>query len=254
VSPILEFDARGALDSDLRRAVEVSLEVNNEEPILGDVDLPSSEEIKQRVFSYYATQQRAVTVEDYQAITYAMPPSYGSIKRCSIQRDFNAFKRNLNMYLVSEDSDGLLTATNSTLKQNLKTWLSRYKMINDTIDLLDARVVNFGIQFILVADYSENKFNVLSAGTARLRNYFANLQFDIGESLYISDVYQELRRVPGVIDVLDVKIIPQVGGVYSDANFNFTERLSPDGRYITSEKDTIFEIKYPNVDIQGSIT
>jgi hypothetical protein len=252
--PIVEFDAQGALDSDLRAAVMASLEVNNEEPILGDVDLPSPEEIKQRIFSYYATQQRAVTVEDYQAITYAMPPSYGSIRRCSVQRDFDAFKRNLNMYLISQDRAGLLTATNSTLKQNLKTWLSRYKMINDTIDLLDARVVNFGIEFIVVADYSENKFNVLSAATARLRNYFANLQFDIGESLYISDVYKELQRVPGVIDVLDVKIVPQVGGVYSDANFDFTERLSPDGRYITSEKDTIFEIKYPNIDIQGSIT
>jgi hypothetical protein len=127
-------------------------------------------------------------------------------------------------------------------------------MINDTIDLLDARVVNFGIQFILVADYSENKFNVLSAATARLRNYFVNLQFDIGESLYISEVYKELQRVPGVIDVIDVKIVPQVGGVYSDANFDFAARLSPDGRYITAEKDSIFEIKYANVDIQGSIT
>jgi len=253
-SPILEFDNRGALDGNLRTTVLASLEVNNEEPILGDVELPSPEEIKQRVFSYYATQQRAVTVEDYQAITYAMPPSYGSIKRCSVQRDFNAFKRNLNMYLVSEDSSGLLTATNSTLKQNLKTWLSRYKMINDTIDLLDARVVNFGIQFILVADYSENKFNVLSAATARLRNYFVNLQFDIGESLYISEVYKEIQRVPGVIDVIDVKIIPQVGGAYSDANFDFAAKLSPDGRYITAEKDSIFELKYPNIDIQGSIT
>jgi len=253
-SPILEFDNRGALDGNLRATVLASLEVNNEEPILGDVELPSPEEIKQRVFSYYATQQRAVTVEDYQAITYAMPPSYGSIKRCSVQRDFNAFKRNLNMYLVSEDSSGLLTATNSTLKQNLKTWLSRYKMINDTIDLLDARVVNFGIQFILVADYSENKFNVLSAATARLRNYFVNLQFDIGESLYISEVYKEIQRVPGVIDVIDVKIIPQVGGTYSDANFDFAAKLSPDGRYITAEKDSIFELKYPNIDIQGSIT
>jgi hypothetical protein len=253
-SPILQFDNRGALDGDLRSSVESSLEVNNEEPILGDASLPSAEEVKQRVFSYYATQQRAVTVEDYQAITYAMPPSYGSVKRCVIRRDFNAFKRNLNMYVISEGRTGLLTATNSTIKQNLKTWLSRYKMINDTIDILDAQVVNFGIQYIVVPDYSENKFNVLSAASARLRNYFSNLQFDIGESLYITEVYKELQKVPGIIDVLDVKIVPQVGGIYSDANFDFADKLSPDGRYITAEKNSIFEIKYPNVDIQGSIT
>jgi hypothetical protein len=252
-SPIVQFENQGSLDSALRAAVVGSLEVNNEEPILGDVELPSTEEIKQRVFSFYATQNRAVTIEDYQAITYAMPPSFGSVKRCSVQRDFDAFKRNLNMYVISENSNGFLTATNSTIKQNLKTWLSRYKIINDTIDILDALVVNFGIEFILAIDFSENKYAALSNANARLRNYYANLQYDIGESLQITDIYKELQRVPNVLDVVDVKIVPQVGGAYSNANFDFNSHLAVDGRSISAERDTIFEIKYPNKDIQGSI-
>jgi len=252
-SPILHFENQGSLDSALRSTIVGSLEVNNEEPILGDVNLPSTEEIKQRVFSFYATQNRAVTVEDYQAITYAMPPSFGAVKRCSVQRDFDSFKRNLNLYVISEDHRGYMTTTNSTIKQNLKTWLSRYKIINDTIDILDVRVVNFGIEFILAIDLSENKYSALSAANQRLRNYYANLQYDIGERLQITDIYKVLQRVPNVLDVIDVKIVPQVGGNYSNANFSFDTHLSADGRSILADRDTIFEIKFPNQDIQGSI-
>jgi hypothetical protein len=170
-----------------------------------------------------------------------------------MQRDFDSFKRNLNLYVISEDNNGFLTTTNSTIKENVKTWLSRYKVINDTIDILNAYVVNFGIEYILVADYEENKFNALTAANARLRNFFANKNYDIGQSLFITDIYKELQKVPHVIDVIDVKIVPKVGGVYSQANFDFNAHLSNDGRYITSERTSIFEIKFPNTDIQGSI-
>jgi len=252
-TPIIEFENGGALNGAKRVAVLSSLEVNNDKAIVGSVSLPSAEEIKQRVFSYYATQNRAVTAEDYQALTYAMPPSYGAIKRCSLQRDFDSFKRNLNLYVISEDSNGWLTTTNSTIKNNLKTWLGEYKVINDTIDILNAYVVNFGIEFIIVADYAQNKYSALSDASARLRNYFANLNYDIGESLFITDIYKELQKVPHVVDVIDVKIVPKVGGIYSSANFDFEDHLSNDGRYITCERTAVFEIKYPNTDVQGSI-
>ena len=252
-TPDLQFENPGALSSTLRSAVRTSLEVNNEDPILGDVSLPSTEEIKQRVFSFYASQNRAVTVEDYQAITYAMAPQYGAVKRCAVLRDFDSFKRNLNLYVISEDSNGLLRATNNTIKQNLKTWLSRYKMINDTIDILDAKVINFGIEFSIVTDFSENKYDALSAASTRLRNYFGNRPYDIGQSIYISDIYKELQRVPNVIDVLDVKIVPKVGGLYSEVTLSFENHLSQDGRYITCEPDSLFEIKFSNIDIQGVV-
>jgi len=251
--PILEFENQNALNGSTRSTVLSSLEVNNEEPILGDVSLPSTDEIKQRVFSYYATQNRAVTVQDYQAISYGMPPSFGAIKRCTILRDFDSFKRNLNMYILSEDNNGFLVITNSTIKQNLKTWLSRYKVINDTIDILDAKVVNFGVEFVIITDYEENKYNALAEANSRLRNYFINTTYDIGESIYIGDIYKELQRVPNVIDVLDVKLVTKSGSPYSEYNFDLDAHLSSDGRHINADKDSAFEIKYPNIDVQGSV-
>ena len=126
-------------------------------------------------------------------------------------------------------------------------------MINDTIDILDARVVNFGIEFSIVTDYAKNKYDALSAANARLRNYFANNPYDIGESIYITDIYRELNRVPSVVDVLDVKIVSKTGGIYSNTSYDLDGHLSNDGRYITSENDMAFEVKYPNKDIQGTV-
>ncbi len=158
------------------------------------------------------------------------------------------------MYVISKDLSGYLTTTTATIKNNLKTWISNYKMINDTIDIRDAKVVNFGINFSIVADYEENRFDILSLATRRLKNYFINQEYDIGEAIYVVDLYKVLQRVPGVIDVLDIKILHRQGGNYSETNFDFDANLSVDGRYLKSQKDTIFELKYPSTDVQGSVT
>lgn len=252
--PLLRFKNPQSLNGALLSGVRASLEVTNEDPIVGDIQIPTTEELKQRVYSFYSTQNRAVTIQDYKAISYAMPPSFGAIYRCSFERDFDSFKRNLNMYVISKNRNGFLTSTNNTMKENLKTWLANYKMINDTIDIRDAQVVNFGINFSIVADLEENRFNVLNLAVQRLRNFFANGQYDISEPLYIVDIYKELQRVPGVIDVVDVQILHKQGGQYSNTDFDFEDRISVDGRYLMGEVDTIFELKYPNDDVQGSVT
>ena len=252
--PLIRFNNLTSLSRPLLGRVRSSLEVTNENPIVGDISVLSVDELKQRVFSYYATQNRAVTLEDYKAISYAMPPSYGAITRCAFERDFDSFKRNLNMYIISKTKTGFLTTTNPTIKNNLKTWLSGYKMINDTIDIRDALVVNFGINFSIVADYEENRFNIINLAVQRLKNYFINIQYDIGEPLHVVDIYKELNRVPGVADVVDVEILHRQGGRYSETDFDFNSNLSVDGRYLNGKVNTIFELKYPNSDIQGSVT
>ena len=98
-----------------------------------------------------------------------MPPKFGAIKRCSIYRDSDSFKRNINLYVLSQNSGGDLVATSNSVKTNLKTWLSRNKIINDTIDILDANVVNVQIKFTAVSVLGVDKFDVLSSANARLK-------------------------------------------------------------------------------------
>ena len=220
---------------------------------MGDISLPDSEEIKQRVFGFYATQHRAVTLQDYQSIAYGMPHKFGAIKRCAVVRDFDEFKRNINLYVLSEDTSGKYTTANVTLKNNLKSWLLQYKMINDTVDILDAVVANFGINYKVVLDIDANRFTVMNKANAALAAHLRKNTYDIGEEIVITDFYKVLQKVDGIIDVVDMEIVGKAGTSYSDLDYDFDGALSADGRTIHSEMNVAFELKFPNVDIKGSI-
>ena len=230
-----------------------SLELTNEEPFVGDVTLPSSDEIKQRVFGYFATQNRAVTAADYQAICYGMPGQYGAIKRAACMKDNDALKRNLNLYVVSEDSSGKLTTANTTLKNNLKTWISQYRMVNDTVDILDASIVNFGLRYVITIDMNSNRYTVMSRTNAALAEYLQRNQYDIGEAIRLSDFYRVLQKVRGVVSVVTVEVTAQTGASYSQASYDMAKNLSADGLSVQAQQNMIFELKFPNVDIKGSI-
>lgn len=247
-----KFGNQGALSLTNRNSVIDSLEVTNEEQFVGSVSLPSSEEIRQRAFSYFATQNRAVTAQDYQAICYGMPAKFGMIKRVAILKDPDEFKRNVNIYVISENSSGKLTAANTTLKNNLKNWITQYKMISDTVDILDAEIVNFDISYEILTDINANRFDVISNCNERLVSKFAMKQ-DIGEPIKITDIYRELQKVNGVVDVTSVDVGLKSGGIYSESNYDFDAALSSDGRMIEAQPNVVFELKYPNIDIKGSV-
>ena len=230
-----------------------SLEVVNESPITGDVTLPSIEEIKYRAYGMASSQNRAVTREDYLALIYNMPSKFGSIKRASISQDVNSFKRNLNIFVISENQNGDLINSNATLKNNLKTWLTTNKMINDTIDILDAKIVNVGIEFEIMADDHENKFSVLSQAIQTLNAMASASKYNIGEPIRISDFYRALKNIDGLLDVLNIKLVKKTGRIYSSVDFDMNEYTSLDGRLVTLPMDYIFEIKYPTLDIVGKV-
>jgi len=247
-----QFDNRASLDNAKVKKVTDSIEVSNEQQVIGSTSTPDLEELKHIVKNSFATQNRAVTKEDYVSMAYSMPSNFGSIKRLNVVQDKDSFKRNLNMYVVSEDRSGKLIVAAHTLKENLKTWINRSKMINDTIDILDAKIINIRINFTAVSELGVNKYDVLSAATFRLQEHF-NRAYDIGEPILITDIYRELNDVVGVADTIDVKLEDVTGGFYSDIGFNVYENLSPDGRVLYIPEDSIFEIKFATEDIKGTI-
>ena len=251
-SSALQFKDRTVLGTDMINKIQASLEVSNEEPISGDVSNPNSAEIKQRIFDTFPTQNRAVTHADYENLTYRMPAKFGSIKRVSAQRDPDSQKRNLNLYVLSEDSFGKLIKSNSTIKNNLKKWLNEFRMINDTIDILDPYIINLGIDFSIKTVNGADKFATISSCVTKLSNFYKS-GFFIGESLSISDVYQQLKNVRGVLDVVNVNIVPRTGANYSGANIQINKNLSPDGEQLLCPKNAIFEIKFPASDIKGKV-
>jgi len=248
----VEFDNVQMLNGSTTQTVIDSVEVFNEEPIVGDVSEPTSDEIKRRIYDTFPTQNRAVTQADYENVTYRMPSKFGSIKRVSAQKDPNSLKRNLNLYVISEDSFGKLIKTNATIKDNIKTWLNQYRMINDTIDILDPFILNIGIEFIIKTATGVDRFSVLDSAVNALALRYTSPLY-IGEQFIISDVYSELKKVKGILDVLSVKIVNKTGANYSSANIEINENLSPDGNALVVPANALVEVKFPTTDIRGKV-
>jgi len=249
---ILDFNNITELNADTIRTVRSTIEVNNESPIIGDVSLPTSQELKTRIYDNFASQNRAVTKMDYVSTIYSMPPQFGAIKRAMLVRDDDSFKRNLNIYVLAEGSTGKLEQASTNLKRNVKIWLNKNRMINDTIDILNGRILNVSIDFAIVADQETNKFDILATCITKLREKFAILP-DIGEAFFITDIYKTINDVDGVVDTKSVKVRQRTGGRYSDLGFNIRENMSADGRYFVVPEDVIVEVKFPLQDIKGVI-
>ncbi len=247
-----DFGDVNKLSNNKLKVVQASVEVQNEAPIMGGVKSPTSAELKSRIYDTFPTQNRAVTQADYESLAYRMPGKFGSIKRVSIQKDSSSLKRNLNMYVISEDKFKKLTLTNSTIKNNLKTWINQYRMMNDTIDIIDPFIINFGIEFIVKPAPGVDKYTLLNQVVKVLSQKYKE-PFFIGEPLVVSDIYQSLKDIPSVLDVVNVKIVNKSGSNYSSTILNIAKNMSPDGDQLIVPKNGILELKYPKVDIVGKI-
>lgn len=251
---IIEFNNPTGLSEASKRTTIGSVEVVNEEAIVGDVSLPTVDELKIHALNAFPTQNRAVTKEDYEAMVYRMPAKFGAIKRCAIMQDPDSFKRNLNLYVISENSLGKLTEAPNRLKKNLKTWIADYKMINDTIDILDGKILNLGVDFRILSSLDYDKFDVLEACRTKLVAHFATLP-QMGEPFYITDIFKQLNQVVGVVDVVDVRVRNDktFGGSYSNYVYDVDRNTSSDGRRIYVPSNVVWEVKFPNEDIRGEV-
>jgi len=250
--PKLEFDNIATLVATKVIQVRSSIEATNEEPILGSTSAITNEELKIRAKTYYSAQNRAVTKQDYESMVYNMPKKFGIIKRAAVVNDPSASNRRMALYLISENADSNLQTCNSKIKSNVKNWVMQYKALNDVIDIFDAKIVNFGVEFRIVVDERFAEFDVVGRCVAKLKEYYSN-QLYIGEPIYITRLYSVLGKVDGVADVKKVSVNQKFGGLYSTTRINFDEALSRDGSYINTPQNVIMELKYPNIDIKGTL-
>ena len=125
-------------------------------------------------------------------------------------------------------------------------------MINDTIDLLDAKVINIGIDFEAIGDVNRNSLDIYVDALERLREHFSTHP-SIGEPFFITDIYAKLKEVEGLLDVSSVRVYQKIGSNYSSIRFDLEEAISADGRYIEMPKNVIYEVKFLKTDIKGII-
>jgi hypothetical protein len=247
--------------------VKSSVAVNNPEPATGGKTRDSIESIRQNALANFAAQNRAITREDYIARSYSMPAKYGSIAKAYIigdaQQDTNDrdYPRDtisnqlaLNLYVLSYDSSKNLIAPNEAIRENLRTYLSNYRMLTDAINIKTAYVVNIGIEFEVIPTPNSNSNEVLLRCVNRLKQMFDNDRMQVNGPISISNIISEIDRLEGVQSVPRLEIINlfdmnkgYAGNVYDIAS------ATKNGIVYPSLDPCIFEIKYPNSDIKGRV-
>jgi len=255
---LMEFpQAPSAADA---ATIRSSVTVTNSVRASGGEDPPLIDDLKQLIPQVRNSQSRIVTKEDLLARVYTMPSNFGRVFRAAVRSNPNNPLAS-QLFVISRDSNSNLILSPDALKDNLKTYLNQYRMISDAVDVLDARVINLKIDFELTIDPSYNKQLILQNVLKLMKKYFDIKNFHIDQPIVISDVVTTIYKTPGIISVNNrpnnslIKFTNQTGAVggriYSDVNFDVTSNLVKG--MLIPPPGGIFEIKYPEVNIVGTI-
>lgn len=248
------------LNSVTANTVFNSLAASNPIAASGGGDGDTEEEIRQNSSANFASQQRNVTQDDYLVRTLAMPAKYGTISKAYIEptkaQTISAGESNsiLDLYVLSNDANGYLTTASAALKQNIITYLSQYRMVNDSINIKDGFIINIGVNFeiILLPNYNNN--DVLIAGILALQDYFRINNWQINEPIILRNLYAILDRIEGVQTVKNIEITNKTGTSLGYSPYAYDISGATMNNVIYPSLDpSIFEVKYPQTDIQGKV-
>jgi hypothetical protein len=269
-----EFDSSVSLDGALKSQTQNSIAVTNPEPAMGGGGAETLEDVRVNALAYFQAQSRAVTKDDYITRVYSLPPKYGNIAKVFILQDeqvaaagqnesdptFQSNPLALNMYMLGYDQAGKLVRLNQAVKENIKTYLSQYRMMTDAVQIKDAWICNIGVDFAIFTKKGFNKNEVLLNCVDRLKKYFNNDNWQINQPIVLADVVNEIIDADGVRTVVKpqegrdelIKITNKWGAGYS-SNIYDVQGSTYNGVVYPPVDPTMFEVKYPDVDIRGRV-
>lgn len=238
----------------INNAVKSSLKVNNAFPALGGRNIPSVEEVRNLVRYNFASQNRAVTIKDYQSRISLMPGKFGVPFRSGVFEEQNKVK----IYILGIDANSKLTnESTSALKENISEYLADYRMINDYVQISNGRIINLGFQIDLYIDKKVPSSQIVSQVISAVQSYMDINKFQMGDSIYLSSLIETINNVGGVTNVIDLRVYNKVGeGKYSVNEISqpyidtATRQIDVSNDYtLFGEPTSMFEVKYPTTDI-----
>jgi hypothetical protein len=249
---LLNMTVNGS-NSTINQSVKNSLKVNNLFPALGGKDVPSVEEIKNMVRYNFASQNRAVTIKDYQTRIAQMPGKFGIPFRCGVMEEQNKVK----IYMLGLDSAGKLTNNStSALRDNISTYLADYRMMNDYVQVTNGRIINLSFEIDLYIDKKQPQSQIISQVITEVKNYMDISKYQMGDNIYMSPLSEVINKVGGVMNVLDIRVFNKVNGNYSvneisQEYYDVTTRqiYLTDDYTLFGDSNSMFEVKFPTTDI-----
>lgn len=255
------------LDDDEKQlflSLRESVRVGNPESATGGKGTETNDEIKENALSNFNAQNRVVTKNDYMARILSMPSKYGSIAKVhvatdneisqlAVNADANLDKSfDVNVYAMGYNHRKNLVKMNEALKNNIKQYLGRFRMLTDEINLLDGFVVNIGVNFEITTFKGENKREVLARCLTAAKEFFNIDNMNFNQSINLSRFELALANIEGVQSVQNVKIknLTALDGDYSSVEYNI-DNATIDKVVYPSLDPSVFEVKNPNKDIIG---
>ena len=248
----LTFPRRlAATEADVIRG---SLHVNNPEAAGGGLEAPTLEELKFKVASVRQMQSRIVSAPDLIARVYTLPAKFGRAFRVAVQPN-PSNPLAATMFIICKDSEDNLAVAPDVLKMNLSNYLNEFRLISDAIDMVDARVINFGVEFSVIVDIRSNPSMVVQQITSRLNEMLKVDNFQINQPINTSDIVNMIINNEGVVSMASFpKIFSRIGDIdgrkYSTSNFNPLANTVKG--LILPPPGGIFELKFPDFDIVGN--
>jgi hypothetical protein len=237
-----------------------SLAVTNPTAADGGGDGDTIEEIRQNSSANFATQLRNVTQDDYLVRALSMPAKYGIVSKAYIEptkaQSMSAGESNsiLDLYILSYDINNNLQTASPALKQNVINYLSQYRMVNDAVNIKDGFIINIGVNFDIIVLPNYNSNQVLSGCIAALQDYFLISKWQINQPILLRDIYVLLDNIDGVQTVKTVNITNKVGENLGYSIYAYDTTAATISNVVYPSLDpSIFEVKYPNQDIQGRV-
>ena len=220
----------------------------------GDTD----EIIRQNTLMQIASQQRTVTLNDYMIRALSMPSDFGIVSKVYIEKptldNQVSTAETLCMYILSQNSLGQFSTATNALKTNLRTYLSQFKMIGDSIEIKDAYVINIGIDFEIVVLPNFNNSDVILSCIQSLQEYFERDKWQLNEPILLRDLFIRLDQVSGIQTVKNITVSNKVGITQGYSQYAYDIEGATQNQVIYPSLDpSIFEIKYPNDDIKGRV-
>ena len=289
VQSVVYSDSTEYLTNSEQRAfdtIKSSLRVNNPLPATGGKSIETDEEIRQNGLASFSSQHRAVTHEDYVIRAMSMPPKFGSIAKAYVSKDgildtrtqTNVFKQAfaddakitpngmnvvygelnnplaINLYVLSYDNNKHLVPPNELILKNLKSYLSKYRILTDGVNITNAFIINFGINFEISIFHNFNKKEVLLNCITTISDMFTIDKLSIMQPIELGEVELTLSNVSGVRSVVEVEVINRnvEDGDYSENEYDIVGATV--GKTIYPSMDpSIFELKFPDKDITGRV-
>lgn len=247
-------------------SIQNTLATNNSVQATGGGDGDSVDGLKLNTLAAFPSQMRAVTQQDYLGTVLGMPGKFGQVAKAYVTKDNATFAQYVinepgekdplatSIYLLSYDTFGAFTVPGPAILKNIQTYLEDYRMLTDTILLKPAYIINIQVNFSIILRPNYTSRAVLQACIVALKTYFKRDNWQINQPIILSDIYSLLDQIDGVQTVQKVAInnIAGTSAGYSQYSYDIPA-ATLNGVIYPSLDPSIFEVKYPDIDIQGRV-